>query len=253
MLTEERQEEIVRLVNASGAVSVQDLVNYLDISESTVRRDLYALDREGKLKRVHGGATTIQDCPAYEADMESLQDKYSFHMLAKRRIAQYAAGLIKKNDFVYIDAGSTTEQMAEFLVDSEATFVTNSLPMAQKLGRNGVKVYMLPGRVKSKTEAIVGSEMRSMLMRYHFTKGFFGANGISLDEGCTTPDDEEAACKHAAVKQCRQCYVLADASKFGLSSHITFAKLQDVSILTAAMQEDVAWEPYQRLTEVHVL
>lgn len=252
MLTEERQAEIVRLVKAGGAVSVQDLVNYLDISESTVRRDLVTLDQEGRLKRIHGGAKAI-DCPAYEADLESLQAKYSFHMLAKRRIAQYAAGLIQQQDFVYIDAGSTTEQMAEFLVHSAATFVTNSLPMAQRLGRSGVKVYILPGRVKEKTEAIVGSEMRSMLTRYHFTKGFFGTNGISLTAGCTTPDDEEAACKQAAVHQCRSCYVLADPSKFGLSSHITFAKLRDVTILTTTGQDGLDLTPYEQVTEVHIL
>ena len=66
--------------------------------------------------------------------MENLQDKYSIHMSDKRRIAQYAASLIKKDDFVYLDAGSTTEQMADFLAGSEATFVTNSIPLAQKLG-----------------------------------------------------------------------------------------------------------------------
>lgn len=252
MLTDERHAEIIRLVNANGAVSVQDLVTYLDISESTVRRDLLTLDQEGMVKRVHGGAKSV-DCPTYEANLESLQTKYSFHMLAKRRIAQYAAGLIQPHDFVYIDAGSTTEQMAEFLLDSEATVVTNSLPTAQKLGRNGVNVYILPGRVKGKTEAIVGSEMRSMLARYHFTKGFFGTNGISVTAGCTTPDDEEAACKQAAVKQCRERFILADGSKFGLSSHITFAKLKDVSIFTTEPPATVDLAPYQQVTEVHIL
>lgn len=253
MLTEERQEEIVRIVQSGGAVSVQDLVNYLHISESTVRRDLLALDREGKVKRVHGGATAVQASPVYEADMENLQDKYSFHMLEKRRIAQYAAGLIQKRDFVYIDAGSTTEQMADFLVDSEAAFVTSSLAAAQKLSRSGVKVYILPGRIKRHTEAVIGSEMQNMLRRYHFTKGFFGTNGISLHEGCTTPDEEEAACKRAAAGQCRSCYVLADASKFGLSSRVTFARLEDVSVITVASEEPVSWDAYQQITEVHVL
>ena len=102
MLTEERQDEIVKIVNASGAISVQELVNFLDISESTARRDLLALDKQGRLKRVHGGATAVKD-EKYEADMESLQDKYSFHMLEKRRIAQFAAANVKKNDFVYLD------------------------------------------------------------------------------------------------------------------------------------------------------
>lgn len=171
MLTEERHEKIMRLVNTSGAVSVQDLVSFLNISESTVRRDLLTLDREGRLRRVHGGATTLRDDSSYEADMENLQDKYSIHMSDKRRIAQYAASLIKKDDFVYLDAGSTTEQMADFLAGSEATFVTNSIPLAQKLGRSGSRIYILPGRVKGDTEAIVGSEMRDMIGRYHFTKG----------------------------------------------------------------------------------
>lgn len=252
MLTEERQEEIVKIVNASGSVSVQELVNFLEISESTVRRDLVLLDQESRIKRVHGGATTIKESP-YEADMEDLYDKYSFHMLDKRKIAQFAATKIKKNDFVYLDAGSTVEQMADFLKDSEATFVTNSIPLAQKLARNNVQVYILPGRVKGKTEAIIGSEMRDMLERYHFTKGFFGANGIHLTAGCTTPDDEEAVCKRAAVRQCAAPYVLADRSKFGLSAHITFASLKQVSIITAKENDEVDYTPYQKITEVHIL
>ncbi len=252
MLTEERQDEIVKIVNVSGAISVQELVNFLDISESTVRRDLLVLDKQGRLKRVHGGATAVKD-EKYEADMENLQDKYSFHMLDKRRIAQFAAAKVKKNDFVYLDSGSTVEQMAEFLTGSEATFVTNSIPLAQKLGRNDVKVYILPGRVKGKTEAIIGSEMRDMLSRYHFTKGFFGANGVDIRTGCTTPDDEEAVCKRAAVGQCMQAYVLADGSKFSLSAHITFADIEQVTLITTQGDKMVDYTPYQRVTEVYVL
>lgn len=251
MLTEERQGEILRIVNAQGAVSVQELVQYLDISESTVRRDLVALDQEGKLRRVHGGATVLQD-GAYDADMENLQDKYYFHMEDKRRIAQFAAKMVEKGDFVYLDSGSTVEQMAEYLAGSEASFVTNSLPMAQKLARVGATVYVLPGKVKGKTEAIIGSEMRDMLSRYHFTKGFFGTNGLSIPEGCTTPDIEEAACKRAAVQQCARAYVLADASKFGLSAHITFSPLSRVSIVTTGGSA-VDYSPYEAATEVHIL
>ncbi|WP_301859230.1 DeoR/GlpR family DNA-binding transcription regulator [uncultured Megasphaera sp.] len=251
MLTEERQEEILRIVNTGGAASVQELVSCLNISESTVRRDLLAMDREGKLRRVHGGATSLKD-NAYNADMENLRDKYSLHMPDKRRIAQFAAAQIGKDDFVYVDAGSTTEQMAEYLSGSEASFVTNSIPLAQKLARSDVSVYILPGRVKGKTEAIIGSEMRDMLSQYHFTKGFFGTNGLSLRDGCTTPDAEEAACKRAAVRQCSKAYILADSSKFGLSAHITFAALQQVAIVTSE-SSDVDYEPYHHLTEVHVL
>lgn len=252
MLTEERQAEIMRIVNVHGAVSVQEVVNYLDISESTVRRDLAALDEEGLLRRVHGGATSLKE-GAYDAAMEDLQDKYSLHIGEKRRIAQFAASLVRPGDFVYLDGGSTVEQMADFLVGSEASFVTNGLPTAQKLARSGVKVYVLPGLVKGKTESVIGSEMRDMLSRYHFTKGFFGTNGLTPQEGCTTPDVEEAACKGAAVRQCRQAYVLADVSKFGQSANITFADLSQVTIVTAKGEEDMDYSSYESLTEVHIL
>ena len=252
MLTEERQAEIMRIVNVHGAVSVQELVNYLDISESTVRRDLAALDEEGLLRRVHGGATSLKE-GAYDAAMEDLQDKYSLHIGEKRRIAQFAASLVRPGDFVYLDGGSTVEPMADFLVGTEASFVTSGLPTAQKLARSGVKVYVLPGLVKGKTESVIGSEMRDMLSRYHFTKGFFGTNGLTPQEGCTTPDVEEAACKGAAVRQCRQAYVLADVSKFGQSAHITFADLAQVTVVTAKGEEDMDYSSYESLTEVHIL
>lgn len=252
MLTEERQAEIMRIIHVQGAVSVQELVNYLDISESTARRDLAALEDGGFLKRVHGGATALKQ-GAYDAGMENLRDKYSLHVAEKRRIAQFAASQIEPLDFVYLDSGSTVEQMTEFLTDSEASFVTNSIPTAQKLARSGVVVYILPGRVKEKTEAVIGSEMRDMLSRYHFTKGFFGTNGLTVQEGCTTPDVEEAACKRAAVHQCVRPYVLADASKFGQSAHITFADLDKITVITARGEEDLDYRDYEALTEVYVL
>lgn len=254
MLTEERQDEIVRLVNVGGAVSVQALVEYFHISEATVRRDLVALQQAGRLRRVHGGATSLNgDNPLYEADMEELTHKYAFHMVEKRQIAQYASSLINDDDFVYLDAGSTVEQMADFLSESKAAFMTNNLPLATKLATNGCHVSILPGRIKGTTAAVVGADMIQYLKKYHFTKGFFGTNGISLHEGCTTPDEEEATGKKAAISQCTKAYVLADPSKFGLFSRITFTPLSTVSVITAKGRDDVDFMAYQHSTEVTIL
>lgn len=254
MLTEERHEEILKIVNNAGSASVQELVNYLHISESTARRDLLILHNQGKLNKVHGGATSLGiNQAAYRADLEILKDKYLMNMPEKRRIAKYAASLIRKDDFVYIDAGSTTEQMADFIADSEATIMTNSIPLVQKLAHKGCNVYILPGRVKSTTESVIGSQVLAYLQHCHFTLGFFGTNGISLDEGCTTPDSEEATGKQAALKQCQERFVLSDNSKFGLASHITFAELNETKIITASTKDAIDFTPYQKITEVHVL
>ena len=119
VLTEERQDEMVRLVNAGGSVSVQELVDYFHISEATVRRDLSVLHQTGRLRRVHGGATALpSEEGKYEVNMEELEHKYSLHMAEKRRIAQYAASCVDDRDFIYLDAGSTVEQMADFLTGS---------------------------------------------------------------------------------------------------------------------------------------
>jgi DeoR family fructose operon transcriptional repressor len=253
MLTKERHEEILKIVNNAGAVSVQELVSYLDISESTARRDLLTLDRAGKLQKVHGGATALTDLTVpYQADMEDLQDKYSLHMMEKREIGKYAASLIGKNDFVYIDAGSTTEQIAEFITSSEATFMTNSIPLVQKLARLGLTIFVIPGRVKGRTEAVVGSQATEALRQYHFTKGFFGTNGLSLQEGCTTPDLEESTIKSVALRQCDQRFVLADSSKFGLASHNSFAPLSEVEVITVE-KKGMDYMPYKKVTEVHIL
>lgn len=254
MLTEERQDEIVRLVNIGGAVSVQSLVEYFHISEATVRRDLVTLHKARRLRRVHGGATSINgDTSHYEADMEELAHKYAFHMMEKRQIAQYASSLIHDDDFVYLDGGSTVEQLADFLRDSKAYFMTNNLPLATKLASNGCHVSILPGRIKKTTAAVVGADMVEALQKYHFTKGFFGANGISVSEGCTTPDDEEATGKKVAISKCTKAYVLADSSKFGLSSRITFTPLSSVSVITAKGSDDVDFMAYQHSTEVTIL
>lgn len=231
MLTQERFDEIVRLVNRDGAVTVQELAQELATSESTIRRDLLQLDKLGRLNRVHGGATaaTQIELPR-ERDM---QEKYSRNIEAKRQIAAYAAKLIKPHDLVFLDAGSTTVQLADFLEEQQAVYVTNGITLAQRLAARGFKTMLIAGRVKATTDAVIGSEAAASLENYHFTKGFFGANGITLQAGFTTPDVEEARNKRAAMEHCRSCYVLADTSKFDVLSNVTFGSLKQAVVITA--------------------
>ena len=97
----------------------------------------------------------------------------------KCRIASYAAGLIEPEDFIFLDAGTTTGYMMDYLEEKNATFVTNAVVHAQKLAEMGMKVLLVGGELKSSTEAIVGGQATEMIRRYHFTKGFFGTNGVT--------------------------------------------------------------------------
>ena len=246
MLTEERFAKIVKIVNQEGTVTVLELAQAIGISESTIRRDLNQLDKLGRIRKVHGGATAaVLMSDGHERNM---QEKYSRNIEEKRAIAAYAATLVHPNDFVFLDAGSTTEQMAEYLEENTAFYVTNGITLAQKLAARGFKTMLLAGRVKASTDAVIGMEAVSSLAQYHFTRGFFGTNGITVAEGFTTPDLEEAANKRAAMEHCRQCYVLADNSKFDTLSNVSFGELSKAKIITT--RGNVRLKNYKQHTEV---
>lgn len=230
MLTEQRHEIILQLLNERGSITVNELKTLLKSSESTIRRDLNTLDEEGKLTKVFGGAVLKdQDFSTVEL---SVTQKSSVNALEKQKIAKYAAGLIKPDDFVYIDAGTTTEYLIDFLTEKEATYVTNAVTHARRLALAGFKVIQIGGELKGITEAVVGNQAILTLEKMNFNKGFFGTNGISRQRGFTTPDFNEALVKETAFSHTHHRYVLADGSKFDEISSVTFGQFENAAIIT---------------------
>lgn len=235
MLTEERHSIIVEQTRKNKSVKLLELCKLLSASESTVRRDLTLLDQKGLLKKVHGGAISIEDrnFNMVEHDVES---KARMFAEEKSAIASFAASLIEDGDFVFIDAGTTTEKMLDFLPDKNVTFVTNAFVHAKKMAQKGFKVYLPAGEIKTTTEAIVGAECVSSLQNYNFTKSFIGANGISLSRGISTPERNEASVKSVVVQNSQTTYILADHSKFDQIASVTFAQFEQVKIITDKLE-----------------
>lgn len=236
MLTEERFSAILERLQDKKAVTVAELTKLLETSESTIRRDLNTLHDMGKLKKVHGGATLCNE--AYLTNEEDVPTKSQYYVTEKERIAKYAATLIDDEDFVYIDAGTTTEKLIDYMGETKATFVTNGIVHAKKLIQKGFKAYVVGGQLKLSTEAIVGAEALSNLKKYNFTKCFLGTNGITLDNGFSTPDVEEALIKIEAVNRTHKVFVLADHSKFGKQSSVSFANLDQAVIITDELTDE---------------
>lgn len=230
MLAEERFAAILSLLNDKKSVTVLALTQALQISESTIRRDLITLHKMGKLKKVHGGATLLhKDYGLYEMDMVARGNE---HQEEKKKIGEYAASLIQEHDFIYIDAGSTTLQFVEYIQEKDAIYVTNGLEHGKRLAKSGYRVFLLAGEIKETIEAVVGLGAVSSLQKYNFTKAFFGTNGIRIDRGFTTPDMNEAYVKSEAMKRSQKAYVLADSSKFGTCTSISVADISDATIIT---------------------
>lgn len=230
MLAEQRYEKILNLLEEKKSVTAAEIKDLLQASESTVRRDITALSNAGKLVKVFGGAVAVEhNDTSYEP---TVAQKIELNREEKRKIAKYAASLIGEDEFVYIDAGTTTGYMLEHIRNTNTTFVTNAVAHAQRLAAAGVHVLLIGGELKSSTEAVIGNQAMQMLMNYHFTKGFFGTNGISRTAGFTTPDVDEALIKQTAMRQSQKCYVLSDYSKFNRVSSVSFAKMEDAVIVT---------------------
>lgn len=235
MLTEERFAKILSILENTGSVTVQQLMTELDASESTIRRDLTTLDANGQLTKVHGGA--VLKNMVYSTRDDEVMHRKEQHKEAKERIARYAAELITSGDFVYIDAGTTTECMIDYIMNKQAVFVTNAITHAKKLADRGCTVYILGGEFKAVTEAIVGEEAVVTLEKYNFTKGFWGANGVSIQKGFSTPELKEALVKRKSMANCKECFVLADDSKFNQISSVTFAPFENATVITTGLQQ----------------
>ena len=235
MLTEERFSRIMSLLKQHGSVTVQQLMKALDASESTIRRDLNALAGAGQLMKVHGGA--VLKGTTYSATDDDVLSRKGLNREDKLRIARYAASLIAPEDFVYLDAGTTTELMIEYITSRQAMFVTNAISHAKRLAERGFTVYLLGGEFKAITEAIVGEEAVETLRKYNFTKGFWGTNGVSIQKGYSTPELKEAAVKKRSMENCKECYILADESKFNQISSVTFAPFENATVITTGLNQ----------------
>lgn len=237
MLTEERLARILSIVDAKGSATVAELMKEMGASESTVRRDLLTLDKEGRLKRVRGGATAISGT-LFNIKEDEVSVRLRQHVDEKNAIGEYAASLIGPDDFVYIDAGTTTAKMLLPELCRDATYVTNAIAHAMRLSGMGLRVFILGGEFKHTTEAIVGEEAIDSLQKYNFTKGFFGANAINLRNGFTTPEVKEAAVKRCAMEHCNEKYVLCDSSKFDQTASVSFADFSQAIILTDQIKDN---------------
>ncbi|MBR6108231.1 MAG: DeoR/GlpR transcriptional regulator [Clostridia bacterium] len=229
MLAQERYQIILEYLGSEGTATVARLSELLGASEATVRRDLSALAKEGRLKKVFGGAASAPQMGLFE---EHVSSREAVMFREKDLIAAYAATMIQDGDFVYIDSGTTTARMIPHLTNRRATYITNGVAHAYRLLREGFTVYLIGGRLRPETEAVVGTEAIRSLLKYNFTKAFMGTNGITVDEGFSTPDVDEAGVKSAAIERSFVSFVLADHTKFNRAFPVTFARVNACCVLT---------------------
>ncbi|SDC27631.1 transcriptional regulator, DeoR family [Pelagirhabdus alkalitolerans] len=227
MLTAKRHDIIIQQLKKKHLVTVNELIELTDASPATIRRDLTDLEEKGLLNRVHGGASLPQP----------IQHEYSYsekehkQTEAKKRIAELASSIVQHQHCIYLDAGSTTYEMIPYLKDKNVTVVTNGLNIVTRLNQYAIEAYLIGGKVKSKTQALIGANAIKTLDSFYFDAVFIGTNAIDLINGYQTPDPEEAAIKNKALKKSKKAYIVADQSKLKQNSFAKIASLNEATLI----------------------
>lgn len=232
MLVGQRRNRIIDLLKENHSISVSDLCEILEASEATIRRDLSILENSGKLERTHGGAIYNESNRIYIEDV--LSSREGKFLLEKQAIAKKAFDLLENHDTIVLDAGTTTYELAYLIGQSNLhlTIVTNSMIVFKELAKNpNVELIILGGKVRTNTLASVGSAAVELMQRLFVDKAFLGTNGISLNEGFTTTDMDEAGIKRAMIQSSKQRIILADNSKFNKVYINQFAPVSMVDII----------------------
>ncbi|WP_160115392.1 DeoR/GlpR family DNA-binding transcription regulator [Varibaculum vaginae] len=213
-----------------GQVNLKELAQRFKVSDETIRRDLEILSDQGKVKRVYGGAVSVQKVPESQ-----LAERMKINGEEKRKIARLALSHIPEGAFtVFLDSGSSTAYFAELLPDrADLLLVTNSAAIATAVAARTrrLKVHLIGGTVRESTLATVGALTVQAVRSLHPDLTFLGSNGFDPLDGYTTPDIEEAAVKRAMVQCSRRAVVLADAGKYGHTSTVQFAAPDEIEML----------------------
>lgn len=227
MFAEERQEKIAEALKAKSSIKVNELSNIFNVSESTIRRDLQDMEEQGLLTRTHGGAVSIKKTnfePTFKEKEDEKQDE-------KVLIGTIAASMVEDEDTIILDSGTTTLEIARHLKAKNITVITNSIDIASELSsRNDIELIVTGGTLRVTTRAMVGNITESILKNFRVDKAFIGSNGISVEEGITTPNFPEAQTKKAMMNVANKVMIVADSSKF---NQVSFSVICPIRAVTA--------------------
>ncbi|AJY74760.1 DeoR/GlpR family DNA-binding transcription regulator [Paenibacillus beijingensis] len=237
---EERKKTILELLAKEEKVQVPALAEQLNVSGETIRRDLERLDKEGKLKKVYGGAVRTGS-DSWEPPFDL---KTSMNAAEKRAIGKLAASLVEDGDSIMLGNGTTPMEIIRFLGGKKnVTIVTHSAPsmlLAMELFQG--KIIFIGGEVNVAQKSANGPLAEWMLEKLKVNKTFISAGGVSAVDGITDYDLQESNISKKMMERADDVIVLADHSKMGKTTFAHICALKDVSVLISDHRCPEEWK-----------
>lgn len=245
----DRLDAIAKLVNKKGTVRTNEIVDGLNVSDMTVRRDLVELENQGILTKIHGGARSNS---TFQYKEMSHKEKHTHQMEEKRYIAKKAISLIEDGDTLFLGPGTTVEILAEEMNHHSLTIITNCLPVYKILlekQTTNFRVYLLGGEMRHLTEAFVGEMTNTILEKLRFSKMFFSSNGVNNGTVMTSSMDE-AYTQQLALEHSIEKYLLIDHSKVGKEDFTSFCHLDDLTAVVMDVTDSEKLDQIKSYIEV---
>lgn len=230
MTTYERRQSLLDILRKQPGLRVPDLALALGVSEGTVRNDLNALEEQGLLTRVHGGAVLTQQ---NHFQNTSFVRRYQQNAAAKLAIAREAAVLVNDGDSILMDASSTAYYFAKALSRHRRLRVmTNGFEVARELAQNSSNtVILIGGVVNNESSSVTGLLSEHIIEEFKIQKAFLSCSGFSLERGLTEVHLAEAQLKRKMVESSQQLFGLVDSTKFGKEDLTSFARPERINCL----------------------
>lgn len=229
MFLEERQQRILDMIDDKGKVKVKELADSFNVTEDCIRKDLGALERQGKLKRTYGGAVGVRE----NLHMHEVSKHRDRDVDAKRKIAQAALRLIRERDMVFLDISTSNLAIAELLVTStkDVTIVTNMIDILSLLARKpNVKLIFVGGTLNKSHDGFWGNMTLDFISKLKPDIAFVGAVGVDVKENSvSTYDIEDGTNKATIIRHSKKAYVVAEARKLNSDGNYNYTTLDTLS------------------------
>ncbi len=230
MTTYERRQSLLEILRSQPELHVPELSMALNVSQGTVRNDLDALEAEGRLIRVHGGAVLNEQIQFQSRNFSS---HFQENVTAKKAISRKAAELVMDGDSLLLDASSTVYYFAQALQDRRRLrVITNGIDAAQLLAQEPTNsVILLGGVLDPGGSSVTGLLSEQIIKELHIQKAFVSCSGLSIVRGLTEVHLDEAQLKRKAIESAREVNALVDSTKIGKEDLTSFARLDQIDQL----------------------
>ncbi|MGM0877315.1 MAG: DeoR/GlpR family DNA-binding transcription regulator [Bacillota bacterium] len=243
MFKTERIEQIQEYVFVHETVSLDELVKVFNVSKNTIRRDVQQLVERGRIMKVYGGVAVNH------STLKSFNERQTRNLKLKKSIARAAANFVEDGDIIYIDSGTTTLEMVEYLQTKNVTIITNNLDfIINSFPYQNLNVISTGGVFDRKTKSFVNLKNMDLLKSYNINKAFMASTGISISNGVTHSSPLESEIKQTVVKKSSKVYLLVDHYKFDKYALMTYCNLDKIDYI---ITDTAPSENYQEYIKRH--